>query len=281
MLAALLIVLREVLEAGLVVGIVLAATRGVAGRGRMIATGVGAGVLGACLVAAFASTLGQALEGTGQEVFNVAILSLAVVMLAWHNVWMAQHGRELTIEMRSVGKAVAVGARPLTALAIVVGAAVLREGSEAVLFLYGIALQSGSGGMLVGGAIGVLAGVAVAALLYGGLVIIPLRHLFAVTGTLITLLAAGMASQVVNLLQQSGWITAGSAIVWDSSWLLSEASLLGHALHALVGYTDQPSELQLVVYIATIIVITGLTRLARSRSEQARLAVSATQQSAA
>ena len=280
MLAALVIVLREVLEAGLVVGIVLAATRGVAGRGRMVSLGVAGGILGACVVAAFASTLGQALEGNGQEVFNCAVLSLAVVMLAWHNVWMAQHGRELSIELRSVGKAVAVGARPLTALAIVVGAAVLREGSEAVLFLYGIAVQSGSGGMLIGGVMGVAAGAAVAAALYAGLVVIPLRYLFTVTGALITLLAAGMASQVVNLLQQAGLVTVGSRVVWDSSWLLSESSLPGHMVHALVGYTDQPSQLQLVVYVATVAVIWVLTRYARARTEQARLVASGAQQRA-
>ena len=280
MLAALVIVLREVLEAGLVVGIVLAATRGVAGRGRMVSLGVGTGILGACVVAAFASSLGSALEGTGQEVFNGVVLSLAVVMLGWHNIWMAQHGRELSVELRSVGKAVAVGARPLTALAIVVGAAVLREGSEAVLFLYGIAVQGGAGGMLVGGVLGLAAGVAVAAALYAGLVVIPLRHLFSVTGALITLLAAGMAAQVAQLLQQSGWVEAGSATVWDTSWLLAQDSLPGHAMHALVGYTDRPSQLQLVVYVATFAVIWSLTRYARARTEQARLVARGAQQGA-
>ena len=95
MLAALLIVLREVLEAGLVVGIVMAATRGVPGRGPMVSLGIGGGVLGACVVAAFASRISGLFAGGGQEVFNAAVLGLAVVMLAWHNTWMAQHGREI------------------------------------------------------------------------------------------------------------------------------------------------------------------------------------------
>src|SRR5690242_10681816 len=138
MLGALVIVFREVLEAGLIVGIVMAATRGVAGRGRWIGIGIGGGVLGAAFVAFFAGAISQAFQGAGQELFNAAVLATAVVMLMWHNAWMARHGREIAAEMRNIGTAVSEGAKPLTALAIVVGVAVLREGSEVVLFLYGI-----------------------------------------------------------------------------------------------------------------------------------------------
>ena len=268
MLAALLIVLREVLEAGLVVGIVMAATRGVPGRGPMVSLGIGGGVLGACVVAAFASRISGLFAGGGQEVFNAAVLGLAVVMLAWHNTWMAQHGREIAAEMRAVGRDVASGSRPLTALAVVVGVAVLREGSEVALFLYGVAVQGGSTGlgMLTGGALGLACGAALGALLYGGLVAVPTRHLFKVTGLLITLLAAGMAAQAVDFLQQGGIVNAGFATVWDSSALLAQDSMLGRALHALVGYTDRPSQLQLAAYLLTVGVIVALGRYARSRA---------------
>ncbi|HTQ84558.1 MAG TPA: FTR1 family protein, partial [Pseudolabrys sp.] len=129
MLGALIIVFREVIEAGLIVGIVMAATRGVLGRGRWVSVGVGAGVLGATIVAIFAGAISQAFEGAGQELFNASVLGIAVVMLMWHNAWMARHGREIAAEMRDIGTAVSEGAKPLTALAIVVGLAVLREGS--------------------------------------------------------------------------------------------------------------------------------------------------------
>ena len=91
-LAALIIVFREVFEAGLIVGIVLAVTRSVPRRNRWIGGGVMAGVAAACLVAAFAGVLSQLFEGMGQELFNAAILAIAVIMLTWHNVWMARHG---------------------------------------------------------------------------------------------------------------------------------------------------------------------------------------------
>src|ERR1700761_49243 len=128
MLATLIIVFREVIEAGLIVGIVLAATQGVARRGLWVAYGVAAGVLGACLVAAFAGEIGSLFEGSGQEIFNASILLLAVCMLTWHNVWMAGHGRAMAQEMKAVGAEVAAGQKSLLALSVVVGVAVLREG---------------------------------------------------------------------------------------------------------------------------------------------------------
>jgi Cupredoxin-like domain/Iron permease FTR1 family len=111
MLATLIIVFREVIEAGLVIGIVLATARGVHGRVAWVGVGVLAGVAGACLVAAFAGAIGEAFAGSGQELFNAAVLSVAVLMLGWHNVWMARHGRAIAAEAKAVGDAVASGVR--------------------------------------------------------------------------------------------------------------------------------------------------------------------------
>lgn len=262
MIAALIVVFREVIEAGLIVGIVLAATEGVLHRGRWVCFGIAGGVTGSGLVAAFAGWLSEAFAGSGQEMFNAAILAVAVAMLTWHNVWMARHGKAMASEIRQVGEQVAAGERTLAALAIVVGVAVLREGSEVVLFLSGIALSAGTDGwaMAAGGTLGLALGAGVAALLYAGLLRIPARHLFNVTSWLITLLAAGMAAQAAAFLQQAGLIDSLADTVWDTSAILSEDSLAGKVLHALVGYTDRPSALQLWAYLATIGAIAGLTR---------------------
>ena len=268
MLASLIIVFREVIEAGLIVGIVLAATQGVAKRGLWVGLGVGAGVAGACLVAAFAEQISAQFEGYGQELFNAAILFLAVGMLTWHNVWMAGHGKQMAREMRALGAEVLAGQRTLTALAIVVGVAVLREGSEVVLFLYGIAAQGGmsAAALLGGGLLGLAAGAAVSAAMYYGLLTIPAHRLFAVTGWLITLLAAGMASQAVLFLQNGGYAQFLLMPVWDTSWLLPEGGegvlgIIGRMLHTLIGYSDQPDGLQLIAYAATIVAINVLMRV--------------------
>ncbi len=269
MLGALIIVFREVIEAGLIIGIVMAATRGVAGRGRWINIGIGAGVLGAAVVALFAGAISQAFQGAGQELFNASVLGIAVVMLMWHNAWMARHGREIAAEMRQVGTAVSEGARPLTALAVVVGLAVLREGSEVVLFLYGIMASGTSGSaLLVGGLLGIAAGAAFTAFTYFGLLAIPSRYIFSVTSWLIALLAAGMAAQSVQFLNNAGLVVALDRTVWDTSWLLSEDSIVGRMLHALIGYTERPSEMQILVYIATLFAMFLLMRIARHRPQE-------------
>ncbi len=263
MLAALLIVFREVFEAGLIVGIIMAVTVGVPSRGLWVSAGVAAGVIGACVVALFTGGLSQLFGGSGQEVFNAGILAFAVIMLTWHNVWMARHGRELAAELKAAGEAVAAGSKSLAALAIVVAIAVLREGSEVVLFLYGVAAAQGgaSWGMAVGGCIGLVLGSLVCLATYLGLVTIPARYLFAVTSTLIAFLAAGLAAQAIAFLQQAAIVTALDETVWDTSWLLSDSSLLGRALHTLIGYVDQPTAMQLIAYAATLATIVVLMKL--------------------
>jgi high-affinity iron transporter len=274
-LAALIIVFREVFEAGLIVGIVLAVTGSVPNRNRWIGGGVLAGALAACVVAAFAGALSQLFAGMGQELFNAAILVIAVMMLTWHNVWMAHHGREIAGEMRAIGQAVADGTKSLLALAVVVGVAVLREGSEVALFLYGVVASDGGStlSLAIGGIIGLALGAAVCLLTYFGLMRIPPRALFATTTALITLLAAGMAAQAVAFLERANWLNSLDRVVWDSGWLLSEKSIAGRTLHTLIGYTDQPTEMQLVVYLAVLVVTFMLMRLTGSQHTDRAVAV--------
>ena len=264
MIGALIIVFREVIEAGLIIGIVLAATRSVAGSRWWISSGVLAGVLGSCLVAAFTGSLAQAFDGFGQEIFNAAILAVAVIMLTWHNLWMARHGRALAGELKQAGREVLEGKKPLLALAIVVGAAVLREGSEVVLFLYGVAISDGgsAASIVSGGFAGLALGALVTGLTYLGLLNIPTRHLFTVTSWLIAFLAAGMAAQSASFLEQAGLVEFLGSTVWNTSGILSEKSVPGRVLHTLIGYSDQPTILQFVVYLATLTAIFVLTKLA-------------------
>jgi high-affinity iron transporter len=274
-LAALIIVFREVFEAGLIIGIVLAVTGAVPKRNRWIGGGVLAGALAACLVAAFAGALSQLFAGMGQELFNAAILCVAVIMLTWHNVWMAHHGREMAGEMRAVGQAVADGTKSLLALAVVVGVAVLREGSEVALFLYGVVASDGGSAisLAIGGVIGLALGAAVCLLTYFGLMRIPPKALFATTTILITLLAAGMAAQAVAFLERANWLNILDTVVWDSGWLLSETSIAGRTMHTLIGYTDQPTEMQLVIYLAVLVATIVLMRLTGSQRADRAVAV--------
>lgn len=262
MYATAIIVFRETLEAALVISIVLAAARGVEGRVRWIATGVAVGLLGAVVVALFADAITSALSGIGQEILNASILFLAVGMLGWHSIWMAGHARELAQHVSAAGRAVAANERPLYALAIVVGAAVLREGSETVLFLMGAAIgdDSSAVSMLAAGLAGAALAAAVGAGLYAGLLRIPMKYLFSVTNVMIVLLMAGMASQAVGFLIQADILPPLVTPVWDTSFLLTEGSLTGKMLHALIGYTARPAGSQVLIYLVILVGVLTMTR---------------------
>ena len=263
MLQTFIIVFREILEAGLIIGIALSATRGILNRHLWVMGGIAGGIAFALMLAFFAGNISDMMEGIGQEILNAGILSTAVVMLAWHNIWMASHGRELSRNIKQVGHDISVGDKSLMALAIVVGTAVMREGAEIVLFLYGIAVSGTSTvlSMQLGGLLGLITGGLVSAVTYFGLVRIPSKHLFRVTSWLIALLAAGMASQVVALLQQAQLVEIMGQTVWDTSAILAQDSAIGQVLHILIGYNEQPTLLQIVVYVVTLGTIFGLMKL--------------------
>lgn len=264
MYAAAIIVFREVLEAALVISIVLAASRGIPRRSAMILAGGIAGLCGAALVAAFADVIAGAVEGIGQELFNAGVLSIAVGMLAWHNIWMAKHAERMVSGLKSAGARVQSGEQPLYFLGILIAVALLREGSEVVLFLYGVAAGGSSGvTMLIGGLSGLGTGVLFGAALYAGLLRIPTRYLFQATSWMILLLAAGMASQAARFLMQAG-ILPDQMPLWDSAAILPPDSIPGEFLHAFAGYEATPAPLQVTVYVVTILLIgLGMRKIRR------------------
>jgi high-affinity iron transporter len=263
-----LIVFREVLEAALIIGIVAAATRGIAGRGMRLAWGVALGLAGSCAVALGAELIASLGNGVGQEVFNASVLFVAVAMLAWHNLWMASHGRELAADARDVGSAIRNGTRELSVLMVVVALAVLREGSETVLFLYGVSLSGGSsaGKMIAGGLLGVAGGALVGWLLYAGLLRVPLRWFFSVTSALVLLLAAGMAAQAARFLIQADILPVLAAPLWDTSAIVPNDSAMGSVLHGLLGYEAQPAGMQVVFFALVLVAITAGMAWAKRRS---------------
>lgn len=267
-----IIAFRETLEAALIVSIVLGASRGIAGRTTWVAGGLVAGILGAALVAIFADAISGFFDGMGRELFNAGVLLIAVLMLAWHQVWMGAHGAQLAAESRQMGQRVQAGARPVSALALVVAIAVLREGSETVLFIYGIAADGAAdaASMLLGGALGVASAAALGWGLYAGLLRVPLKHIFKVTGLIMLLLTAGLAAQAAAFLVQAGYLPALGYDIWDSSALLPQEHPVGVFLHILVGYAARPMGIQVLVYVATLLIILAASALVR-RSQRVGL----------
>ncbi len=275
MLSIAVIVFREVLEISLILGVVLAATRGLVGRGRWITAGMLGGVAGACVIAFSAGAISDAISGMGQEVFNATVLLLAAVLIGWTVVWMKRHARHLAKHLKEVGRAVAEGKRPFYILAVVVMLAVLREGSEIVLLTYGVLLSGQSVlSVVTGGLLGLAVGSLVGAAIYFGLIKMATRYLFSVTSFLLVFLAAAMVSQAVQILGAAGFIPVMASPLWDTSAILSERGLVGNILHTLVGYSAQPTALQFAAYLFTLGAITVLLKsfggTSRSGSGQVR-----------
>ena len=251
------IVFREVLETAIIIGILAAATREVDGRMRWLVGGLLAGLAGSALVAASTDAIASFASGVGQELFNAIVLGIAVLMLAWHNIWMAKHGAELAKHARNVATSISDGRSECSILLVVVGLAVLREGSETVLFLYGISASQGNGAnaMLLGGLMGAFAGVAVGYTIYAGLLRIPMRWFFAATSALVLLLAAGMASSAAKFLIQADLIPSLANPLWDTSNVIPEDGVIGMLLHSLIGYDAHPAGMQVVFYGVVIMLI--------------------------
>jgi len=269
MLSTAILVFREVLEAALIIGLVAVATRDIKNRFKWISVGIFGGILGAVVIAMLADVINSAAAGLGQEILNASILFAAVIMLGWHNIWMKKHGKELAMHAKAVGHAVSEGQQPMYALTMLVGLAVLREGAEVVLFLYSMYASGTQVAQITSGSLaGVAVGTAFGAGLYFGLLRIPTRHLFRVTGILLLMLSAGLAAQAAGFLVQANVINVLTATLWDTSWLVSEHSVLGNILHALIGYIANPMGIQLVFYVSTIAIIGGLMWLVeRPRSQ--------------
>ena len=257
MLGSAIIVFRETLEAALITGIVAAATHGLQFRNAWLFGGIGAGIVGSLIVASLTGRIAELAEGAGQELFNAGVLGLAAAMLAWHNIWMARHGTQSARGARQLGQDVATGSREMSALGLVVALAILREGSETALFLYGLLAGGEETAVTVlgGGAVGLLVGAIAGYGLYAGFLRIPARLFFAATSALILLLAAAMASQAARFLVQADLLPSLANPLWNTSWLLDNASLTGRFLRALIGYEATPSGIQVVFYATTVILI--------------------------
>lgn len=259
-----IIVFREALEAAIIVGIMAAATRNVLGSKRWIVAGLLVGLIGSAIVAASTDAIASFASGIGQELFNAIVLGIALLMLAWHNIWMSSHGANLAKNASKIGTSIREGRRECSIILVVVGLAVLREGSETVLFLYGIAASNAgnTSAMITGALIGLFAGLAVCYTLYAGVLLIPMRWFFAATSALVLLLAAGMASTTAHFLIQADLIPSLASPLWDSSSAIPENSIPGTLLHSLIGYDARPAGMQVVFYITALLLISLGMKLA-------------------
>ncbi|MBB5212641.1 FTR1 family protein [Microbulbifer hydrolyticus] len=252
LLTSVIIIFREVLEAGLVFCILLAMSRflGLSTRWFLLALvlgGIGSAVYGNNLAA-----ISNAFDGAGQELLNAGLHFWIYFLLVMATTLMVinyyRPGYRLSL------------LKWLMLLAVT--CSVLREGAEIYIYLYTFHSQPELFGSVVKGAlIGAGIGFSIGALLYYLLLGLPKRYILPVTCILLTIVAGGMCSQAAQLLIQVDWLPA-QAPLWDSSGLLPEHSLVGQLLFALVSYEASPTPIEVFLYttsMAVMALILGVT----------------------
>lgn len=244
-LSAVIIILREVLEAALVLSLLFSTTRLMGLSYRGILAGFVLGTAGAVSATLFVEAISESFDGVGQEVFN-AVLLTAIVLL-------------LIVYAAGLDRRAAAGNGRMARLLPLVGCLVMamaltREGMEIIIFISGFAADPAEIlPVLVGGAMGAGIGISVGVLIYYGLISLPGRLAVVVPLLLLALVAAGMASQAVVYLMQGGLVES-QLPVWDSSGWIPETSVTGQLLYALLGYEATPTLKQLGFYSATLLV---------------------------
>jgi high-affinity iron transporter len=239
----LIVVFRESLEAMLVVGVLLAwigRQPEPAGLRRGLWVGVVAGI-GLAIALGFATFAAQSqLQGNALEAFRVGMVLFAAGLIVQMVLWMRRHGRHMKRELEARANRMS-GA---TGIAIVAALAVAREGSESVVFLYGMGLERAGIdllGMLGAAAAGLALAAATGWLVTRGARFLSYRVLFGASEILLLLIAGSLLAAGMDRMIGLDWLPPLLDPVWDTSGLLDDASGAGRLLADFVGYRARPS----------------------------------------
>jgi high-affinity iron transporter len=254
------ITLREAFEAALLLGIVYTYLDKVGRPDQFhyVTRGALLGVAASILLGVAVTVLSGPLLDLGPDLIGVGVLLVAVVVLTWHGWWMRQHARAVKGDVqRRLDEASET--RRFWIVALIAFTGVFREGAETVLFVWGLLAQASVSG--IGTAAGALLGIVGAAALgwaiFRGGKRVSLPKFFAVTSVLLLLVAGGLLSTAVGKLQGLGVLPITS-VVWDTSSLLDDRSLVGEFLGGLVGYRAKPSLLEMLAYVGYLVVAGAL-----------------------
>lgn len=268
MLAALLITLRETLEASLIVGIILAylnKTENTSHK-KMIWGGVAVGILLSVVLAVVFEAYFGGFTGRAEELYEGVAMLLAGSLLTWMILWMLVQRTGIKKNLEGKVHAHIKGDHPwgLFTLTFV---SIAREGIETVLFLQAAAIAAnGTEGMFAGAVSGVLVALVLSYVVFKGMAKFPLRKFFTVTSVLLIMFAAGLMAHGVHEFQEAGVVPVISEHIWDINPevivegeypLLHESGAIGGILKGVFGYNGNPNLLEVLTYVLYLILIVG------------------------
>lgn len=267
MLGSFIILFREAFEAALVVGIILSFLKRSGNEQyiKNVFAAVAAAIGTSVLVGVAINLLSIEFEGAAEQIFEGVLLLITAALLATLIVYMMRV-KPSAKQIESEAKQKLMGGSPLGLFALVFFA-VLREGVETVLFLVGLNVSSGVDGLL-GGVLGLAAGVGLVYLLFQGIIRLNFGMLFTVTNTLLILIASGMVAYGVHELQEAGVIPIVIEHVWDINHILNEKEGVGAILKAAFGYNGNPSLIEVISYLVFMagIIIASRVEFKRTHS---------------
>lgn len=259
MLQNFLIGLREGLEAALIVAILVAYLVKLDARDRLprLWAGVGLAVGLSVLVALGLTVTGNALDDEAAETFAGLTSLLAVGLITWMVLWMAQHGRQMRAHLHGKVDQAVVGSG--WGLAVVAFVAVIREGLETALFLFASAESSESGSApWIGGLLGLAVAVAIGLLMYRGVVRVDLGRLFWWTGLALIIIAAGVLRYAVHELQEVGMLPGVDEYVLDLTGVLAADGVVAQLIRAVFNVVPAMTALELFAWAGYLIVMIPL-----------------------
>jgi high-affinity iron transporter len=265
-LANFLIGLREGLEAGLIVGILVAYVRKL-GRTDVLPRlwiGIGVAVAASLATGAILTWGPYGLSFQAQELLGGSLSVVAVGLVTWMIFWMASHARALKSELHARLDAALAGAGLGIVLAGVVS--VGREGIETALFVWATVSSTGSALLgTVGALLGILASVVIAWLIYRGAVRINLGRFFTWTGAFLVVVAAGVLAYAIGDLQEAGALPGGGQAAFSLAGAIPPSSWYGALLGGIFNFTPEPTWAQLLVWVAYLAVVGTLFAVAVRR----------------
>ncbi|MBL4743793.1 MAG: FTR1 family protein [Cycloclasticus sp.] len=237
---AVIIILREVLEASLIMGVLLAICQHYEFSRAWAIKAVFVGLIGSAVYAANLPLISNLNDGVGQEISNVGIYALIYIFVLY-----------IIYGLRIKNNAHLI----TNAMLVCVVMAIIREGAEIIVFVEGFSsVPDLLTPVLVGGSIGFGIGASMGVFMYYLVSSLSFMAGLRLSLLLLTLMAGGMVSQAVQMLQQADLIT-GQLPIWDTSAYINEQSLLGQMLFAFMGYESTPTPYQVVFYMLSMVFI--------------------------
>jgi high-affinity iron transporter len=267
LLATLVIFLREGVEASMIIAILLAYLNRIGRRDhfRDVFVGVGTALVLAAAGGVVAYETIRSYNGSRvQTIFETATYLLAVAVLTYMTFWMRKHARSISSELRARTDA-ALDSRARWGLGLLAFQAVGREGLETVVFTLAIIFSTSAAGALSGALIGLACSLGIAFMIYKAGHKLNLGRFFTVIGVLLMVFAAGLLADAIQNMQELGWLPVLATPLWHSARLLSEDSAIGDVLHSFFGYSDAPTPLQLLAYVAYLAIAVAIYLGVRAR----------------